>query len=78
MPPVSVTMQARKLPPLDEELALPVAAGALVDVPVPDELPADALDELLPQAASKMTAAALAAPASSLVCRTVLLHWTKG
>jgi hypothetical protein len=71
-------MQARKFPEPDA-LAEPDAAGA--DVLVPDELLElvldDAVDELLPQAASRITAAALAAPASSEVCLTVLLHWTK-
>jgi hypothetical protein len=71
-------MQARKLPLPAAALEL-VVAGA--DVLVPDELLEleldDAVDELLPQAASRITAAALAAPASSEVCLTVLLHWTK-
>jgi hypothetical protein len=57
MPPVSVTMQARKLLPdteldeLGELLALPELDGAL--------------DELLPQAASSRMAAVPATPASS-------------
>jgi hypothetical protein len=66
-------MQARKLPEAPDALAEadPLAAGALVAA----ELAAlvagdDALDELLPQAASNTTAAALATPASSEVFLT--------
>src|SRR5260370_17728289 len=78
MPPVSVTMQARNLPPA---AALVELAGALVVAPPPAdvlELPlAGALDELLPQAASRSTADAVVAAVSNEVSLTVLLHWTK-
>src|SRR5579859_2855045 len=71
MPPVSVTMQARKLPPVAAPLELD-EAGADVLVPAPLELePDEAVDELLPHAASSRTTAALAVPASSEVCLTV-------
>jgi hypothetical protein len=65
-------MQARKLPPAAAPLVLDAGAVVLA----PDVLPApalelDAVDELLPHAASSRTTAALAVPASSEVCLTV-------
>src|SRR5689334_7514121 len=70
MPPVSVTMQARNLPPA----AALVLAGALAVAPPPAaelEAPlAGALDELLPQAASSSAADAVAAAVSNEVSLT--------
>src|SRR5262249_3181792 len=66
MPPVSVTMQASRLPPA----AADVAAGAEVAAELL-ELLDGALDELLPHAASSRIAAALAVAARTVVCLKV-------
>jgi hypothetical protein len=71
MPPVSVTMHPRSLPVVEAPVVLDVvdeAAGELdVLVLVLDE----ALDELLPQAASSKQVLAAAAAAINAVCLTV-------
>jgi hypothetical protein len=73
MPPVSVTMQPRSLPVVEAVLVLDVvgeAAGEL-DVLVLVLGLDEALDELLPQAASSKQVLAAAAAAINAVCLTV-------
>src|SRR5215469_7888356 len=69
MPPVSVTMQASRLPPA----AADVAAGAEVAAELLElvELLDGAFEELLPHAASSRIAAALAVAVKTVICLKV-------